>query len=89
VQFGLGLTEAAPGSGGGYYLVVEDIVSAHAAFSGNGADVGAIRHKDPLGQWAGGFADGVDPARTDYASFFDLHDPDGNTWTVQEIGFRP
>jgi hypothetical protein len=27
--------------------------------------------------------------RRDYASFADFADPDGNTWVIQEIGYRP
>ena len=33
---------------------------------------------------AGGFEPGVDPEHGDYASFAELTDPDGNTWTLQE-----
>jgi hypothetical protein len=31
---------------------------------------------------------GTDPERRDYASFADFADPDGNTWVLQEIGYR-
>jgi hypothetical protein len=31
----------------------------------------------------------LDPERSDYASFVDFADPDGNTWTIQERGHRP
>jgi hypothetical protein len=27
--------------------------------------------------------------RRDYASVADFADPDGNTWMIQEIGYRP
>jgi len=30
----------------------------------------------------------VNPQRRDYASFADFADPDGNTWTLQERGYR-
>ncbi len=30
----------------------------------------------------------VDPARGDYASFADFSDPDGNSWVLQERGYR-
>jgi hypothetical protein len=30
------------------------------------------------------WADGLEPARTPYASFADFGDPDGNVWTLQE-----
>ena len=32
---------------------------------------------------------GADPERRDYASVADFADPDGNTWVIQEIGYRP
>src|SRR5262247_675762 len=50
--------------------------------------VGAVRHKDPVEKWAGGWSTGLDPQRRDYASFADFADPDGNTWTLQERGHR-
>jgi hypothetical protein len=31
---------------------------------------------------------GIDPRRTDYASFADFTDPDGNQLVLQERGFR-
>src|SRR5207248_6757561 len=31
---------------------------------------------------------GPDPKRTSYGSFFSFHDPDGNTWLVQEVTTR-
>ena len=34
------------------------------------------------------FHSGVDPDRADYASFADFRDPDGNTWVLQERGYR-
>ena len=53
-----------------------------------GVEVGEIRHKTPIGAWDGGFAPGLDPARADYASFADFSDPDGNSWVLQERGYR-
>lgn len=40
------------------------------------------------GDWRGAWQPGLDPSRTDYASFADFTDPDGNRWTLQERGFR-
>jgi len=51
-------------------------------------EVGEIRHKTPIGAWDGGFALGLDPARGDYASFANFSDPDGNSWVLQERGYR-
>jgi hypothetical protein len=38
--------------------------------------------------WDGGFAPGPDPEHGDHASFAEFADPDGNTWVLQERGFR-
>jgi hypothetical protein len=49
------------------------------------------RHKSPVDDWKGGWQPGTDPERRDYASFADFTDftdPDGNTWVLQEIGYR-
>jgi catechol 2,3-dioxygenase-like lactoylglutathione lyase family enzyme len=53
-----------------------------------GVEVGEIRHKAPVDAWAGGLAPGLDPARRDYASFAGFRDPDGNSWVLQERGYR-
>ena len=66
------------------HLVTTDVARARARLIARGVTVGAIRHKDPIETWAGGWSPGVDPKRRDYASFADFADPDGNTWTLQE-----
>ena len=81
VTVGIGLTDAAPGSYKGTHLVVADIEAARDELVGRGVDVSEIRHMGPSG-----WADGVDPEHTDYASFADFRDPDGNTWVLQEVG---
>jgi len=83
IQFGTGLTDAAPGSARAGYLVVTDIEAAHRELAGRGVPVSGIRHKKSA-DWQGDFAPGTDPRRRDYASFLDFADPDGNTWVVQE-----
>ncbi|MEA5367674.1 VOC family protein [Amycolatopsis sp., V23-08] len=83
IQFGTGLTDAAPGSARAGYLVVADIEAAHRELAARGVPVGAIRHKKSV-DWQGDFAPGPDPRRRDHASFLDFADPDGNTWIVQE-----
>jgi catechol 2,3-dioxygenase-like lactoylglutathione lyase family enzyme len=88
VQVGVGLTDASPGSAKGMYLVVTDIEAACRELAERGVTVGDIRHKSPLDAWAGGLRSGVEPERADYASFADFADPDGNTWVLQERGFR-
>jgi catechol 2,3-dioxygenase-like lactoylglutathione lyase family enzyme len=86
VQLGTGLTDAAPGSARAAYLVVTDIEAARRELTDRGVKVSDLRHKFPLDDWAGGFRPGPDPERRDYATFADFADPDGNTWTLQEIG---
>lgn len=66
------------------YLVTPDLAAARDGLLARGVKVGDIRHKDPVDGWAGGWAPGLDPERRDYASFADVADPDGNTWTLQE-----
>lgn len=87
IQFGVGLTDAPPGSVQGLYLVVTDIAAVRDELIDRGVGVGFIRHKDvDGGRWRGRFRLGADPRRTDYTSFLDLSDPDGNAWVFQERG---
>lgn len=76
----MGKSEMAPGSLHGLHLVVPDIDAARSELVGRGAEVGEIFHMGESGQTAG-----PDPERRDYNSFFPFHDPDGNTWLVQEV----
>jgi catechol 2,3-dioxygenase-like lactoylglutathione lyase family enzyme len=87
-QIGRGLTDAPVGSHRNAYLVVTDIEAARNRLLERGVEVGEIRHKTPIDAWNGGFAPGLDPARRDYASFADFSDPDGNSWVLQERGYR-
>ncbi|WP_123026465.1 VOC family protein [Mycolicibacterium stellerae] len=89
IQFGLGLTDAPPGSVQGLYLVVSDIAAVRAELIDRGVGVSSIRHKDiDRGQWRGRFRLGADPDRADYSSFADFTDPDGNAWIIQERGHQ-
>ena len=81
VVFGIGLTDAAPGSVRGTHLVVTDIEAVRDELRGRGVGVSDVRHMGP-----GGWQPGVDPKHTDYGSFADFSDPDGNTWIIQERG---
>ena len=85
VDFGLGLTTAAPGSAVSG-LTVSDIEVAHAELVGRGIDVSDIWHGPPFPVEAR--QPGPDPERTSYGSFFYFTDPDGNTWLVQEVTTR-
>jgi catechol 2,3-dioxygenase-like lactoylglutathione lyase family enzyme len=69
-------------------LVTSDLAVEREKLIGHGVLVSAIRHKDAVEMWAGGWSIGLDPQRRDYASFADFADPDGNTWTLQERGYR-
>ena len=88
IQIDKGLTNAPVGSLRNVYLVVTDLDATRTSLLERGVDVSEIRHKTPVGAWDGGFAAGLDPARGDYASFANFSDPDGNTWVLQERGYR-
>ena len=90
VQFGTGLTNAAPGSAEHLYLVVDDIDAAHDELSGHGVDVSAVWHEGALGDrfHPEAHVDGPAPERATYGSFVSFSDPDGNGWLVQEITTR-
>ena len=90
IQFGVGLTSAAPGAAQSL-LVVSDIESAHDELIGDGVDASEVFHDAH-----GGYnrfdpdlrASGPDPQRRTYASFASFSDPDGNDWQLQEITNR-
>jgi catechol 2,3-dioxygenase-like lactoylglutathione lyase family enzyme len=79
ITFGKGITDAAPGSVRGTHLVVTDIAAARAELVDRGLEVSEIRHLK-VGEWLSG----PDPEHSDYNSFADFSDPDGNTWILQE-----
>ena len=85
VNFGTGITTAAPGSAAAG-LIVSDIEAAHAEFVGRGIEVSDIWHGPPFPVEAR--QPGPDPERTSYGSFFSFTDPDSNTWLVQEVTTR-
>jgi catechol 2,3-dioxygenase-like lactoylglutathione lyase family enzyme len=90
IQFGKGLTAAAPGSVKGMYLVVNDIQAARADLIGNGADVSEVFHLEGGLDVSGtkGRAPGPDPQGRSYSSYAAFSDPDGNGWLLQEIKTR-
>lgn len=83
VAFGIGITQAAPGSLEGLHLVVTDIEAAREELVTAGAPVSDVRHMTPEG-----WKPGVDPGHADYNSFADFADPDGNRWVLQEVPGR-
>lgn len=88
VQIGLGLTDNEPGSTRDVYLAVKDIEAARRELIDRDVTVEDIRNNSSIDDWEGDTAGGLDHLRRDYASFATLADPDGNTWTPQEIGFN-
>ena len=64
IQFGVGLTDAPPGSVQGLYLVVTDVAAVRDELIDRGVGVSSIRHKDvESGQWRGATASA--PIRTE------------------------
>jgi catechol 2,3-dioxygenase-like lactoylglutathione lyase family enzyme len=85
VNFGVGITTAAPGSAEGG-LIVSDIEAARVELVSRGIEVSDIWHGPPFPVEAR--QPGIDPERTSYGSFFYFNDPDDNTWLVQEVTTR-
>ena len=81
IAIGKGITEATPGSVRGTHLVVTDITAAREELTAKGVEVSEGRHMT-----AEGWKPGPDPDHTDYGSFADFKDPDGNVWVLQEVG---
>ena len=80
IGFGTGITSAAPGSAQGLHLVVSDIMAARAELAERGVAVSEVRHLE-----SGTWVDGPHPQRSNYESFADFTDPDGNVWLLQEV----
>jgi predicted enzyme related to lactoylglutathione lyase len=85
INFGNGLTAAAPGSATAG-LIVSDIEAAHAELVRRGVGASEMWHGAPFPPEAR--LPGPDPKRTSYGSFFAFSDPDGNAWLVQEVTTR-
>lgn len=83
VQFGKGLTTAAPGSAQRTYLIVSDVEATRNALVAAGIDVSEIFHLGPNGPLSG-----PDPHHGTYRSLALFSDPDGNSWLLQEITTR-
>jgi len=91
IIFGVGLSNAAPGSVEGLHLVVRDIESVRAELAGRGIAVSEVFHDADGVFHRAGTANrvaGPDPQHTSYGSFATFADPDGNGWVLQEITTR-
>jgi catechol 2,3-dioxygenase-like lactoylglutathione lyase family enzyme len=86
IQFGLGLTDLAPGSMQGMMLIVEDIEAARDDLAGHGVDV-EVWHGRRAADTSGRIP-GPDPERKTYSSFASFNDSEGNGWILQEITER-
>jgi catechol 2,3-dioxygenase-like lactoylglutathione lyase family enzyme len=73
---------------GKLYLVTDDLATEREKLLKRGVHITPIRHKEPLDTWAGGWSEGLDSQRHDYASVAELRDLDGNLWVLQERGYR-
>lgn len=91
IIIGCGITDAEPGSERGVLMAVDDVVAARKDLVSRGAEVGEVFHD------AGGVfhhagttnrVPGPHPARQSYCSFATFADPDGNTFTLQEVTTR-
>jgi catechol 2,3-dioxygenase-like lactoylglutathione lyase family enzyme len=85
VQFGKGMTTAAPGSARGMYLIVSDIEASRAELVERGVEVGEILHRTAPGPAR---LKGPHPKHQSYMSFASFSDPDGNSWQFQEVTTR-
>jgi catechol 2,3-dioxygenase-like lactoylglutathione lyase family enzyme len=84
IQFGKGVTSAAPGSVQGVWLIVNDIEAARAELAGHGVEVTELFHFDAAHR----MVPGPDPEARSYSTFASFSDPDGNRWLLQEIKKR-
>jgi catechol 2,3-dioxygenase-like lactoylglutathione lyase family enzyme len=85
ITIGTGLTKSLPGTYEAMHLVVNDIEAARAELVRRGVDV-----SEPFHFTAEGKQNGLHPDRIDYGTYLAFSDPDGNGWTVQEVGkIRP
>jgi catechol 2,3-dioxygenase-like lactoylglutathione lyase family enzyme len=92
IQFGSKITSAVPGSAEGLYLAVSDIEVARKELVARGIEVSSVFHAEAPGDQfridGGGRLSGPVPGHASYQSFAIFHDPDGNTWLLQEVTRR-
>ena len=88
IQFGVGVTSAAPGSVQSLYLAVADIEAARGELIARGADVSEVFHEGAPGARFRESDRAAGPSPDLYSSFATFSDPDGNGWLLQEITAR-
>ena len=96
IIFGKNVTDAAPGSAQGLYLIVSDIEAARKDLLGRRVKISEAFHGDSGGHdgpdepylFGRCRVSGPDPARRSYGSFASFRDPDGNCWLLQEVTTR-
>jgi catechol 2,3-dioxygenase-like lactoylglutathione lyase family enzyme len=93
IQFGTGITSAAPGSVQDLYLIVSDIQAARAELIARGVEVSEVFHEGAPGArfhhgGTNGRVSGPVPEHASYGSFASFTDPDGNGWLFQEVTTR-
>ncbi|PPK69177.1 VOC family protein [Actinokineospora auranticolor] len=83
IVLGPKLEKVAPGELGGVQLVVNDLWAAHAELSARGVQVSEVQFASPQG-----FRAATEEDDLNNAGFLFFADPDGNSWTVQQITAR-
>jgi catechol 2,3-dioxygenase-like lactoylglutathione lyase family enzyme len=88
IQFGIGVSSAAPGSVQSLYLAVADIGAAREELTARGADVSEVFHEGAPGARFRESDHAAGSSPDPYSSFATFSDPDGNGWLLQEITAR-
>jgi catechol 2,3-dioxygenase-like lactoylglutathione lyase family enzyme len=88
IQFGIGLSTAAPGSTQSLYLAVADIEAAREDLIARGAEVSEAFHEGAPGARFRESDHAAGPSPDPYSTFATFSDPDGNGWLLQEITAR-
>jgi catechol 2,3-dioxygenase-like lactoylglutathione lyase family enzyme len=88
INFGTGVTPAAPGSLQNVFLVVADIEASRAELMKRGVEVSPVFHFAAGPAPFGGPVGGLAPDRQSYGSYATFKDPDGNSWLLQEVTSR-
>jgi len=88
IQFGIGVSSAAPGSLQSLYLAVADIAAARDELIARGAEVSEVFHEGAPGARFRESDHAAGSSPDPYSSFATFSDPDGNGWLLQEITAR-